>query len=88
MLATALATRISWAHPFDVASAAAPGPDSPGSYAPPQTYRTPLDCTSRYRFRAARVFYPTFYPKRQPAKSRSYFSWSHCQLVQPAEVRQ
>jgi hypothetical protein len=36
-------------------------------------------CTSLHTFRAAAVFYPNFYPKRQLSRLRCYTSWSQPQ---------
>jgi hypothetical protein len=35
--------------------------------------RTGLDCTSLHRFRATAIFYPNFYPKRQPGGAGELF---------------
>ena len=40
-------------------------PISNAVHALPQTHKTALRCTRLHRFRAAAVFYPFFYPKRQ-----------------------
>jgi hypothetical protein len=79
VLATALATRISWAEPFDMVPAAVLGPDSPWARTLSRVLRTPQEGWGHDQFIAATgeagdvVAQPPaqWRPRPQPRRSRA-----------------